>query len=65
MSVLKKASFTGCILENTNFTGSELSGVRFDNLTFTGTIFDGASMDKLTYAVLKGNKADLTNITVI
>ena len=28
-------------------------------------IFDGATMDKLTYAVLKGSKANLTNVTVI
>jgi hypothetical protein len=28
-------------------------------------IFDGAAMDKLTYAILKGNKANLTNVTII
>jgi BTB/POZ domain-containing protein KCTD9 len=28
-------------------------------------IFDGVTMDKLTYAVLKGNGANLTNVTVI
>lgn len=28
-------------------------------------IFDGAIMDKLTYAVLKGNNANLTNVTIL
>jgi ABC-type branched-subunit amino acid transport system ATPase component len=30
----------------------------------TTVVFDGARMDKLTYAVLKGLGADLSNVTV-
>ncbi len=50
MSNLRNASFKNCILDNTDFVSSDLSGVCFDNLTLIGTIF---------------NKADLTNVTVI
>ncbi|MDR3602263.1 MAG: pentapeptide repeat-containing protein [Desulfosporosinus sp.] len=88
-------SFKNCVLDYTDFTYSDLSGVCFDNQTLMGTIFkgtdlsgtsfknvvfrdvyfksayvkkaifDGATMDKLIYAVLKGSKANLTNVTVI
>jgi BTB/POZ domain-containing protein KCTD9 len=29
------------------------------------TIFDGSSMDKLAYALLKGHKANLDNVSII
>lgn len=94
MCSLDGASFEGCVLNQTHFLTSDLSGVRLENLTLEGTIFDkagldgtsfknsvlrnasfrntkvkkavfdGATMDKITYAVLKGYGADLTNVTV-
>jgi len=68
------------MLNNTIFDKSSLAGTSFRNsvlrnVTFKisfktkssikKAIFDGATMDKLTYAVLKGYNADLTNVTVI
>lgn len=95
ISDLRTTTFKSCVLDNTDFSYSDLSDVSFDNQTLVGTIFncsgltgtsfknavfrnisfkhtdfskaifDGATMDKLTYAVLKGSKANLTNVTVI
>ncbi len=59
-----------------SFYLSALKGVNFKNAVFRNVSFkyayychkanfDGATMDKVTYAVLKRNKADLTNVTVI
>ncbi|MGG4108855.1 pentapeptide repeat-containing protein [Paenibacillus lautus] len=53
-SDLKDASFRNAFLINVSFK-SELKKV----------IFDGATMDKVTYAILKGNKANLDHVKVI
>lgn len=62
-------SFTGTIFNNSALKGTSFKNAVFKNVSFKtkvkDTIFDGATMDKLTYAVLKGTKADLTNVTVI
>jgi uncharacterized protein YjbI with pentapeptide repeats len=50
-SSLKKATFKGTILENVSFHHSEVKKV----------VFKGATMDKITYALLKGAKANLDN----
>jgi uncharacterized protein YjbI with pentapeptide repeats len=74
-SDLKRARFEDMTLEGTNFEGSDLNETSFRNAILRNvsfrhaevkkTNFDGATMDKLTYAVLKGSGAKLTNVTVI
>ena len=61
-------SIVGAVFDNANlrdasFRNTRLSGVSF-RTDVKKTAFAGASMDKLTYAVLKGHRADLTNVTV-
>jgi hypothetical protein len=41
-----------------------LNNVTFHHSKVKHTIFDGATMDKITYALLKGVGANLTNVTV-
>ncbi len=52
-------------LSGTSFRNSVLRNVSFRNSDVRKAIFDGATMDKLTYAVLKGYGAELTNVIVI
>ena len=71
----QRARFEDMTLEGTNFEGSDLNETSFRNAILRNvsfrhaevkkTNFDGATMDKLTYAVLKGSGAKLTNVTVI
>ena len=63
-------TFIRTIFDTTGLTGTSFENAVFRNVSFKHTeakkaIFDGATMDKLTYAVLKSTKADLTNVTVI
>ncbi|MGC4378392.1 pentapeptide repeat-containing protein [Fictibacillus sp. Mic-4] len=51
-------------LKRTSFKNAVFKNVSFKTVT-KKAIFDGATMDKLTYAVLKGSHANLTNVTVI
>jgi BTB/POZ domain-containing protein KCTD9 len=53
-SSLKKATFKGADLQDVSFHYSEVKHI----------IFDGATMDKVTYALLKGVKANLDNVTI-
>jgi uncharacterized protein YjbI with pentapeptide repeats len=53
-SSLKKATFKNTKLENVSFHHSEVKKA----------VFDGATMDKITYALLKGAKANLDNVIV-
>lgn len=67
---LDNQTFTGTSFQNAGLTGTSFRNAFFRNVSFRWTdakkaIFDGATMDKLTYAVLKGSKANLTNVTVI
>lgn len=72
---LAGANFEGVTLVGTNFKGSSLTGTSFKNAIFENVnfrnadvkkaIFDGAIMDKLTYAMLKGYKANLVNVNTI
>lgn len=74
-SDLSGACFDNQILIGTIFNKSSLTGTSFKNAVFRNVnfkntdvkkaVFDGATMDKLTYAVLKGYKANLANVTVI
>lgn len=57
-SALNGTSFKNAVLRNVSFKISKKANVK-------KAIFDGATMDKLTYAVLKGYSANLTNVTVI
>ena len=52
-------------LKATSFKNVIFRNVYFKNAEVKKAIFDGATMDKLTYAVLKGSNANLTNVTVI
>ncbi|MFZ3579162.1 pentapeptide repeat-containing protein [Virgibacillus sp. DJP39] len=66
-------TFNGTIFDYSGLKGTSFKNAVFKNVSFKSnkakylkhTIFDGATMDKLTYAVLKGSKADLTLVTVI
>jgi uncharacterized protein YjbI with pentapeptide repeats len=51
---LKGASFKDAVLRNVTLHHSAVKHA----------VFDGATMDKLTYALLKGSKATLVDITV-
>lgn len=79
-SDLSGVCFDNLTVNNTVFHKSSLAGTSFRNSvlrnvsfkisfktknTIKKVIFDGATMDKLTYAVLKGYNADLTNVTVV
>jgi uncharacterized protein YjbI with pentapeptide repeats len=62
--VLDGVKFESSSLKKTSFKGATLRNVSFHHSAVKHTIFDGAIMDKVTYAVLKGAKADLSNVTV-
>lgn len=74
-SNLSGVSFDNLTLIGTIFNQSALKGTSFRNAVFRNVsfemidakkiIFDGTTMDKLTYAVLKGSNANLTNVIVI
>jgi BTB/POZ domain-containing protein KCTD9 len=68
--------FDNQTLDQTIFTTSSLKGASFRNAIFKNVslknvggikeaIFDGARMDKFTYAVLKKQGANLTNVTML
>jgi BTB/POZ domain-containing protein KCTD9 len=63
-------TFIGTIFNKSSLKGTTFKNAVFRNISikhsdFSKAIFDGATMDKLTYAVLKSGKANLTNVTVI
>jgi BTB/POZ domain-containing protein KCTD9 len=71
---LSGVSFDNQTLLGTIFDDAALKGTTFRNAVLRNVsfktevkkaIFDGATMDKLTYAILKGYGANLTNVTVI
>ncbi len=73
-SVLSGVSFDNSSFEGTIFDNAEFNGTTFRNAVFRNVscktdvkkaVFDGAKMDKLTYNILKGYGANLTNVTVI
>lgn len=51
-------------LKHATFSGAVLSDVSFLRTDVKHTNFDGATMDKITYALLKGAKAKLDNVTI-
>jgi len=59
----------GTVFKNAGLAGTSFKNAVLRDVTFKTdvkkAIFDGATMDKLTYAVLKGNNANLTDVTVI
>jgi uncharacterized protein YjbI with pentapeptide repeats len=61
---LEGTIFEKTALDGTSFKNSVLRNVSFRNTKVRKAIFDGATMDKVTYAVLKGYGANLTNVTV-
>lgn len=61
---LNDVSFKGATLKNVSFTPPFSLTKKYYNAIKT-IKFDGASMDKLTYAALKGLRADVSNVTVI
>jgi len=73
-SDLTNAAFDGQTLRDTIFDATSLKGATFkdailEDVSFHHSdtkkaIFDGATMDKVTYALLKGTKANLENVTV-
>lgn len=63
-TALTRTSFRNAVLRNVSFKGCFKRYFK-TNAEKEKIIFDGATMDKLTYAVLKGVKADLSNVTVI
>src|SRR5258706_17749 len=68
-SALQGTDFSGSDLTDSSFLCSDLANVKFDRANLTGAKFtlsalNGATIDKVTYAVLKGYGANLTNVTV-
>jgi BTB/POZ domain-containing protein KCTD9 len=59
------ASFNGSALKETSFRNVIFKDVSFKDAYVKKAVFDGATMDKITYAILKGSKANLTNVKVI
>jgi len=61
--------FRGTIFKHTGLKGTSFRNATFYNVSFKTdvkkAVFDGAKMDKLTYALLKGYKANLKNVTLI
>lgn len=55
--------FDSAGLKETSFKNAELVNVSFKT-DVKKAFFDGATMDKLTYAILKGYKANLSNVIV-
>jgi len=71
---LRGVSFEGLKITGANFDYAGLKGTSFKNAILINvsfktdvkkTDFDGAKMDKLTYAVLKGYNANLSNVTIL
>ncbi|WP_274363802.1 pentapeptide repeat-containing protein [Paenibacillus thermotolerans] len=62
-------SFNGTIFDYSGLKGTSFRNAIFKNVSFKTdvkkAIFDGAAMDKVTYALLKGFKANLTNVTTL
>jgi len=62
-------TFKGTIFNNAALKGTSFKNAVFKNVSFKTNVkkavFDGATMDKLTYAILKGYKANLENVTVV
>lgn len=56
--------FNKSSLKNATFRQARLHNVSFHHTAVKHTVFDGAAMDKLTYALLKGAKATLTDVTI-
>ncbi|TGA98965.1 pentapeptide repeat-containing protein [Sporolactobacillus shoreae] len=61
---LNDASFKDATLKNVSFRATHVLTNKYYRAIKT-ICFDGAMMDKLTYAALKGMKADLSKVTVI
>lgn len=66
---LDKITFNGTLFNFAGLKGTSFRNAVFNNVSFKTevkkAIFDGAIMDKVTYAILKGYKANLDNVTVI
>ena len=62
--MLKGTVFQSSSLKKATFKGAVLHTVSFHHTVVKHTNFDGATMDKITYALLKGAKAHLDNVTV-
>lgn len=62
-------SFNGTIFNDAGLKGTSFKNAVLRNVSFKThvkkAIFEGATMDKLTYAILKGYKANLDNVTVV
>lgn len=64
-------TFNGTIFNSSGLKGTTFKNAILNNVSFKYTAdckkanFDGATVDKLTYAVLKGNKANLEKVTII
>jgi BTB/POZ domain-containing protein KCTD9 len=60
---------TGTVFDYSGLRGTSFKNAVLENVSFRTnvkrTIFDGAVMDKVTYALLKGYKADLTTVKII
>ncbi|MDB5182736.1 MAG: pentapeptide repeat-containing protein [Candidatus Saccharibacteria bacterium] len=63
--VLEGSMFSGSSLKTTSFKNTDLRHVSFHHSAVKYAIFEGATMDKLTYALLKGAKANLADVIVL
>lgn len=62
---LNDVRFDSASLKGASFKKAVLHNVSFHHAAVKHAIFDGSSMDKLTYALLKGAKATLNDITIL
>ena len=61
---LRGTIFDSSSFKKTTFNGTVFEDVSFHHSDARKAVFDGAIMDKVTYALLKGMKADLANVTI-
>lgn len=60
---------SGTVFDYAGLVGASFRNAVLNRVSFKTVVkkvsFEGATMDKLTYAILKGYKADLTKVTVV
>lgn len=62
--ILRGTIFDSSSLKQTTFKNATMENVSFHHCNVKKVVFDGATMDKVTYALLKGMKANLDNVTI-
>jgi uncharacterized protein YjbI with pentapeptide repeats len=61
---LERVAFSSASLKKATFRGTILRDVSFHHCDVKHTDFGGATMDKITYALLRGGKANLDSVHI-